>query len=595
MRTNCTVSAMCILALCSVLALFMIPAPPPTYANTWTTGGPADSVGSIAVAPSNNQVVYAVGSGGLWKTTNGGANWNHFASSSMASDSPLAIDPSDPLVVYGKGKGTMQGIIKSTDGAQTWSLKYPVGGVTALTIDPSNPQTVYAGIKPQSSTARIIKSTNGGNNWAPVTDVMQSGGPGDRSVVAFTSFSPYPGSQPAIVALVTDYHGGGLMRTVDGGATWTSSGAPAGLSLHTPTALSIGTIPSAGPRIYSGWTLMGSKGLGRSDDGGITHTNISSGLPPGGGTLSSLVITENYATVLAALVGNSANGIPGGVFLSTNSGDSWTDLALPSPVNKIAYGAQSHIIYASTGNGVWQYTMGSTPGPGPGPGPAPGPLPPVNPISVAPVFLVFYNTYDGMRLLGAPISQPVNAGAYYSQYFEKGRMEDHSLETSDLNWRFMYGLLVDELQTAGVNLPVGGDTSTASYATIKTGAAISQRVAAPAGFTGGSALLPNGNTFVPFTADLSPAPGHNIYGPFWGYINDGGLFPGGWLHDIGLPITEPMSCTVTKAGLGTRNITVQAFQRTILTYDPANPPEWRTERANVGSDFKQAFPTSVPN
>jgi hypothetical protein len=65
------------------------------------------------------------------------------------------------------------------------------------------------------------------------------------------------------------------------------------------------------------------------------------------------------------------------------------------------------------------------------------------------------------------------------------------------------------------------------------------------------------------------------------------------LHDIDLPITEAVSATVTKGSLGTRVIDVQAFQGTVLTFDPLNPPFSRVERANVGSDFASAFPQAV--
>ena len=67
---------------------------------------------------------------------------------------------------------------------------------------------------------------------------------------------------------------------------------------------------------------------------------------------------------------------------------------------------------------------------------------------------------------------------------------------------------------------------------------------------------------------------------FWQYVNDPTLFPGGWLHDIGLPITPLLNAIVDKGRfLGGSTpvpftnvpIQLQAFQRTILTYDPANP------------------------
>ncbi len=69
--------------------------------------------------------------------------------------------------------------------------------------------------------------------------------------------------------------------------------------------------------------------------------------------------------------------------------------------------------------------------------------------------------------------------------------------------------------------------------------------------------------------------------------------PLGWLHDIGLPITEAVTAGVTKGSLGTRVIEAQAFQRTVLTFDPLNPPFWRVERVSVGSDVAAAFPQAV--
>jgi hypothetical protein len=175
------------------------------------------------------------------------------------------------------------------------------------------------------------------------------------------------------------------------------------------------------------------------------------------------------------------------------------------------------------------------------------------------------------------------------QYFEKGRIEEHPGEPNPA-WRFQYGLLVDELAAAGAALPVGGDASTVTYATIALLAQPETRTAAPAGFVGGTALLPDGAVFVPFSASLLPEAGHVVPEGFWTYINDASLFPGGWLHDVGLPLTPPVEAVVDKGPDKGRRILVQAFQRTVLTYDPANPPGWQIERANVGADYARAFP-----
>jgi hypothetical protein len=158
------------------------------------------------------------------------------------------------------------------------------------------------------------------------------------------------------------------------------------------------------------------------------------------------------------------------------------------------------------------------------------------------------------------------------------------------------------MAAANSSRPVGGDASTVTYATINQLSQPALRLPAPAGFTGGTDDLPNGSVFVPYSADLSPAPGHSVPPYFWDYMNRSDLFPAGWLHDIGLPSTEPTPAVVSKGRiignqvipLTNYPITVQAFQRTILTYDPGNPEGFQTERANTGTDYAAVFPQNVP-
>lgn len=198
---------------------------------------------------------------------------------------------------------------------------------------------------------------------------------------------------------------------------------------------------------------------------------------------------------------------------------------------------------------------------------------------------------DTLRTLGSPISGMETRNGYPSQYFEKAVVEDHASDAgigSDSSERYQYGLLVDQLHQARSGLPVGGDQSEVTYATINTYADKSRYVAPPAGFGGNVYTYPDGTVFIPFTADLSPGPGHTVPGYFWAYMNRSELFPRGWLKDIGLPIMEPVQARVIKnfpGGPVERTIIIQAFQRTILTYDPANPAEWQVERANIGTDY----------
>ncbi|HEX2326404.1 MAG TPA: hypothetical protein VHQ00_13480 [Chloroflexota bacterium] len=240
---------------------------------------------------------------------------------------------------------------------------------------------------------------------------------------------------------------------------------------------------------------------------------------------------------------------------------------------------------------------------------SPQPTPTSRPLRfypVAPVFVNYYSLVDGPRTLGQAISPLLQVNGVPAQYFEKARLEDHraSNNTGNPAFDFEYGLLVDEMKAINSPRPIGGERSNVTYATINQQSAENLRVPVPPGFQSGNvATNADGSTFIPFTADLSAAPGHNVPTFFWQYMNDPTLFPGGWLHDIGLPITPLLNAIVDKgrflggaAPTPFTNVPIQlqAFQRTILTYDPANPEGFLVERANTGTDYFFVFPNQFP-
>ena len=225
--------------------------------------------------------------------------------------------------------------------------------------------------------------------------------------------------------------------------------------------------------------------------------------------------------------------------------------------------------------------------------------------SVDPQFLNYYVQVDGPRTLGGAISPiTLTVDGMPAQYFEKARLENRTSQnrTGNPAFNFEFGLLVDEMKAARSMRAVGGERSNITYDTLQTESDANRREAAPAGFTGNVQVRADGSVFIPFTADLSPAPGHVVPGYFWEFMNRGDLFPGGWLHDIGLPITRALPAVVDKGRIiGTTvtsftnvPITIQAFQRSILTYDPGNPEGFLAERANTGTDFMAVFPERVP-
>lgn len=199
--------------------------------------------------------------------------------------------------------------------------------------------------------------------------------------------------------------------------------------------------------------------------------------------------------------------------------------------------------------------------------------------AIAKRFQAYYNAQQGPRVLGNPVGEQVFAYTYPAQYFEKGRIEDHRGESGNPAYAFAYGLLTAELMEGSPNLAVS--TTSLKYADLSAAHAPNRRVS----FNGGKSgvIKTVDGTFVPFDAGLNSAPGYVVPDYFWDYINRADLFPGGWLHDVGLPMTPIMSATVVKNG-ETRAITMQAFERAVLSNDPKNPADFRIERGNIGAD-----------
>lgn len=212
----------------------------------------------------------------------------------------------------------------------------------------------------------------------------------------------------------------------------------------------------------------------------------------------------------------------------------------------------------------------------------------VNPDEVYEVgtqFASYYGRVTGAKVLGPAIG-PVVGNA---QYFEKGRLEDHSAEFQG-DWAYAYGLLVPELIASHAQVRIAGNIGP-TYADLAAKVAAEARVTSPSG-AGGIAANPDGSMFVPFDAGLAGRRGHIVPVYFWRYINDATLFPGGWLHDTGLPMSEALTIQAIK-GTEKRNVMVQVFERAILTYDAKNPADFQVERANVGLAYRDAFPAKV--
>jgi photosystem II stability/assembly factor-like uncharacterized protein len=216
---------------------------------TWNPifdGQSVASIGAIAIAPSNPQIIY-VGTGeadmrdsiqfgdGIYKTTDGGKTWTHIGLETTRQIGRVIVHPRDPNTVYVAALGHVygphadRGVYKSTDGGATWQkVLYKGDGVGAidLAFDPSNPQTVYAAMwavrRPpwfiyapaNGAGSGLFKSTDAGKTWSQLTSGLPAEGLG-RMGIAISA------ANPKRIYVVADAKEGGLFRSEDAGATFT--------------------------------------------------------------------------------------------------------------------------------------------------------------------------------------------------------------------------------------------------------------------------------------------------------------------------------------------------------------------------------------
>src|SRR5579871_3511854 len=242
------------------------------------------SIGSVAIAPSRANTVYVGASGtgptaGLYRTTDGGAHWDHVALQGHAVTS-IAIDPTNPDLVMAAAGDT--GVMRTIDGGKTWTSVLPdaqVGGVW-LAFDPDNPKNLYAGTRP------IAAGGRGGGGFAP----------GGRGAAPVTT--PATDSQ--------------IYRSTDEGATWIKT-SPAGLPGGNFGSISLAVAPGTkGLRVYD----YVAQGMFRSDDGGEHWVRVSD--DPrliGGGQFHDVIVDPRNASIVFATQTS--------LYRSTDAGRTW--------------------------------------------------------------------------------------------------------------------------------------------------------------------------------------------------------------------------------------------------------------------------------
>ncbi|MCP4711130.1 MAG: T9SS type A sorting domain-containing protein [Planctomycetes bacterium] len=288
---------------------------------------------SIAIAPNNDDAIYACCYSGLYKTTDGGGIWEHVFDDQVIQD--IVVHPINADIVYATWG---LGVLKTTNGGQSWDdmsegIIIPIMGYAQhIAIDPNDPETVYMETFSNYANGSIFKTTNGGLEWVDVGD-------GILIVGNRTDIIVNPGnSQEVLVS--QNWTSYGLVKTTNGGSDW-----------YMPEIANweIGAMvidPSDYSRAYA--ISQTSPGfLHLSQDSGDTWEVIS-------------MIANGIVTQLVIDPTNSANMYAScdyGVYRSTNFGLGWSfiNLGLNDPrTNCLAISSNGAYLYAGNQMGVYR-------------------------------------------------------------------------------------------------------------------------------------------------------------------------------------------------------------------------------------------------
>ncbi|HWE48135.1 MAG TPA: hypothetical protein VG407_19110 [Caulobacteraceae bacterium] len=203
------------------------------------------SIGAIAVAPSNPNVIY-VGSGegalrgnitwgnGVYKSVDAGKTWTHIGLEDTRQIGAVIVDPTNPDIVmvaaigHAFGPNSERGVFRSADGGKTWTkvlYRDDHTGAIDVTMDPNNPKIVYAAMyqverQPWTFTSGgpgsgLFRSSDAGVTW---TELKGNGLPG--GILGRIDVSVSKADSNRIYAMI-EAKDGGLYRSDDAGKSWT--------------------------------------------------------------------------------------------------------------------------------------------------------------------------------------------------------------------------------------------------------------------------------------------------------------------------------------------------------------------------------------
>jgi photosystem II stability/assembly factor-like uncharacterized protein len=206
----------------------------------------ASSIGAIAVAPSNPNIIYA-GTGetdirgnisigdGMYKSDDAGTTWKHIGIKKANAIGAIQVHPTNPDFVYVAAMGNIfgpnpeRGVFRSKDGGSTWKqvlAKNDSTGAVDLKIDPNNPNVIYAtmwqayrnhySMSSGGPGSGIYKSVDGGDTWKLIS--MNPGLP--KGLLGKIGITISPVNSNRLYAMIENKENGGLYSSGDAGTTW---------------------------------------------------------------------------------------------------------------------------------------------------------------------------------------------------------------------------------------------------------------------------------------------------------------------------------------------------------------------------------------
>ncbi len=298
---------------------------------------PTGSIGALAVAPSNPQIIY-VGSGeglqrpdlstgdGIYKSVDGGRTWQHLGLRDGQQIPAIIVDPRNynrlfvAVLGHPYGPNAERGVFRSTDGGQTWQkvlYKDENTGAVALAFDPVSAETVYAVLwsarqgpwengEWQGKGSGLFKSTDGGTTWRQLTQGL----PTAEQKLGRIGIGIAPNDPSRIYALVDAPKLGGLYRSDNAGETWRRVNNEERIWGRGFDFAEVKVDPKNQNTVY-----VANTSTYRSTDGGYTFTAIKGA--PGGDDYHTIWINPDDPRIML-LAGDQ------GATITVNGGQTWS-------------------------------------------------------------------------------------------------------------------------------------------------------------------------------------------------------------------------------------------------------------------------------